>query len=113
MNIISFRSTEHNVRKVQNEKKFKSETKESYNLNYRPIIGVLAQELSPLLAPWYGDNYTSYISAAYVKFIEQAGARVAPVLINQDDVYYEKIFNSINGFIMPGGAVSFRYSGTS
>ena len=86
---------------------------ENSDLNYRPIIGVLAQELSPLLRPWYGDNYNSQISAAYVKFIEQAGARVVPVLINQDDAYYEKIFRSTNGLVMPGGIASFRYSGIS
>ena len=102
----------YNVKEVDNDVNLKSKNRESYNLNNRPIIGILAQELSHLLVPWYGDNYTSYISAAYVKYIEQAGARVAPVLINQDEEYYEKTFSSINGLIMPGGAASFRYSGT-
>ena len=52
-------------------------------INYRPIVGILAQELSSSLEPWYGENYTSYIGAAYVKYLESAGARVVPVLINQ------------------------------
>ena len=102
---------QYHVKDVDNDVKFKSDNRESYNLNYRPVIGILAQELSHLLAPRYGDNYTSQISAAYVKFIEQAGARVVPVLINQDEEYYEKIFGSTNGLLMPGGAASFRYSG--
>jgi len=80
-------------------------------INYRPIIGILAQELSSSLEPWYGENYTSYIGAAYVKYIEQAGARVVPVLINQTDEYYDTIFKSTNGLLIPGGAVSIVDSG--
>ena len=88
-----------------------SEEHESPELNYRPIIGILAQELSRSLEEWYGDNYTSYIGAAYVKYIEAAGARVVPVLINQTNEYYEMIFNSTNGLLIPGGAVSLSDSG--
>ena len=80
-------------------------------LNYRPIIGILAQEMHPDLVPWFNDNYTSYIGAAYVKYIEQAGARVVPVLINQSLEYYEIIFSSTNGLLLPGGAVSIDDSG--
>ena len=87
------------------------ELKKCGSCNSRPIIGILAQELSPRLKKWYGDIYTSQIQAACVKYIEQAGARVVPVLINQDEDYYEKIFNSTNGLVMPGGWTSFRYSG--
>jgi len=44
------------------------------------FAGVLAQELSRSLENEYGDqNYTSYIAASYVKFLEMAGARVVPV----------------------------------
>ena len=53
-------------------------------LNSRPIIGILAQELPGFLEDAYqGYNYTSYIGAAYVKYVESAGARVVPVLIGQ------------------------------
>ena len=31
----------------------------------------------------------------------------------KDDDYYEKIFRSTNGLVMPGGIASFRYSGIS
>ena len=79
-------------------------------INYRPIIGILAQELSSSLEPWYPDK-TSYIGAAYVKYIEQAGARVVPVLINQTEEYYDTIFRSTNGLLIPGGAVSIVDSG--
>jgi hypothetical protein len=59
----------------------------SDELNFRPIIGILAQELSSSLQnAFQGQNFTSYIGAAYVKYIESAGARVVPVLINQVNV---------------------------
>ena len=87
------------------------ELKELQELNERPIIGILSQELSDTLEEWYGDNYTSYIGAAYIKYVEAAGARVVPVLINQPDEYYEIIFNSTNGLLIPGGAVSLDDSG--
>ena len=51
-------------------------------MNPRPIVGILAQELSYSLMEIF-TNKTSYIGAAYVKYIEAAGARVVPVLINQ------------------------------
>ncbi|XP_056378005.1 gamma-glutamyl hydrolase [Hyla sarda] len=75
--------------------------------NDRPVIGVLAQEthfdeLIPL-----GH---SYIAASYVKTLESAGARVIPIRINLSDAEYVKIFNSINGILLPGGGVDLRYS---
>merc|ERR1712156_303849 len=79
-------------------------------LNPRPIVGILAQEMPHSLEESF-VNKTSYIGAAYVKYIESAGARVVPVLINQDDAYYEMIFNSTNGLLIPGGAVSLTTSG--
>ena len=88
-----------------------SEVQPNAPLNERPIIGILAQELNPSLQEVYGDNYTSYIGAAYVKYVESAGARVVPVLINQTDEYYEMIFNSTNGLLIPGGRVSLSTSG--
>ncbi|KAJ7999305.1 hypothetical protein DPEC_G00193000 [Dallia pectoralis] len=79
----------------------------SSRLNYRPIIGVLSQENI------VGDIYAqglSYIAASYVKYLESAGARVIPIRINQTDGEYEKIFNSINGLLLPGGDVDLHTS---
>ncbi|KAM9332179.1 gamma-glutamyl hydrolase-like [Pholidichthys leucotaenia] len=76
------------------------------NRNDNPIIGVLAQEVySPV------PNQTAYIAASYVKFLESAGARVVPVMINQTPEEYKALFNSINGILFPGGGVSIRSSG--
>ncbi len=45
---------------------------------------MLSQELSKSLADAFeGANFTSYIGAAYIKYVESAGARAVPVLINQ------------------------------
>ena len=78
-------------------------------LNNRPIIGILAQECQPYFPVEICS--TSYIAASYVKYIESAGARVVPVLINQPEEYYRIIFNSTNGILFPGGNVLISDSG--
>ncbi|XP_035981056.1 gamma-glutamyl hydrolase [Fundulus heteroclitus] len=78
----------------------------SADRNDEPIIGVLAQEVfSPK------PNQTAYIAASYVKFLEAAGARVVPVMINQTLEEYKTLFSSINGVLYPGGGVSIISSG--
>ncbi|KAJ1528079.1 hypothetical protein ONE63_007996 [Megalurothrips usitatus] len=72
----------------------------------RPVIGILCLELSPTVKKFYGDH-DSYIAASYVKFVEGAGARVAPVLIGQPDEYYRNVVRSVNGLLLPGGATYF------
>uniref|UniRef100_A0A3Q2E2Y6 folate gamma-glutamyl hydrolase n=1 Tax=Cyprinodon variegatus TaxID=28743 RepID=A0A3Q2E2Y6_CYPVA len=68
--------------------------------------GVLAQEVfSPK------PNQTAYIAASYVKFLEAAGARVVPVMINMTMEEYKTLFSSINGVLYPGGGVSIISSG--
>ena len=84
---------------------------ENENGNDRPIIGILAQECQPYFSEELCS--TSYIAASYVKYIESAGARVVPVLINQPEKYYQTIFDSTNGLLIPGGDVSLVDSGTS
>ena len=56
-------------------------------------------------------NYSSYIYASYVKYVEMAGARVVPLLINQADEYYEKMFYGTNGMLIPGGDADIHNSG--
>lgn len=76
--------------------------------NERPIIGVLAQDV---FDPKPYRN--SYIAASYVKFLESAGARVVPVMINKSEDEYSRLFKSINGVLFPGGGVSLESSGYS
>lgn len=47
-------------------------------LNDRPIIGILAQEISVHLSKHFEDA-NSFVAASYVKFVEGGGARVVPV----------------------------------
>ncbi|XP_073247484.1 gamma-glutamyl hydrolase-like [Porites lutea] len=65
----------------------------------RPIIGVLTQETDGHVTK-FG---TQYVAASYVKFIESAGGRMVPILVNSTSEQIEKMFNSINGVIFPGG----------
>ncbi|XP_069387603.1 gamma-glutamyl hydrolase-like [Paralichthys olivaceus] len=76
-------------------------------LNSRPIIGVLAQETTKYTYETLGS---SYIAASYVKFLELAGARVVPVRVNLTEEEYTKIFNSINGLVLPGGILHLETS---
>ncbi|XP_057680838.1 gamma-glutamyl hydrolase [Corythoichthys intestinalis] len=74
--------------------------------NDKPIIGILAQDLSTPK-----DDRIAYIAASYVKFLESAGARVVPIMINQPDEEYRRLFKSINGVLFPGGGASIFSSG--
>ncbi|XP_019383268.1 PREDICTED: gamma-glutamyl hydrolase [Gavialis gangeticus] len=74
--------------------------------NERPIIGILTQECPPSFLK-YGS---SYLAASYVKFIESAGARVVPIRLNRSDEEYDRIFQSINGVLFPGGGVKLKTS---
>uniref|UniRef100_A0A8C6WFY9 folate gamma-glutamyl hydrolase n=1 Tax=Neogobius melanostomus TaxID=47308 RepID=A0A8C6WFY9_9GOBI len=68
---------------------------------------ILAQENHGNDPSPYG---TSYIAASYVKYIESAGARVVPIRYNKTEAEYEKLFNSINGLLLPGGDVDIQNS---
>ncbi|XP_072047443.1 gamma-glutamyl hydrolase-like [Amphiura filiformis] len=67
-------------------------------LNERPIIGILTQTYQSDIPN------QAFIYAKDVKWIESAGARVVPVLINQTELYYDKLYKSINGLLIPSGA---------
>lgn len=79
-------------------------------INNRPIIGILAQEISYALNRQYPGEYRSYIAASYVKFVEAAGARVVPIWIGKNESYYDDIMSKINGVLWPGGATYFNQS---
>ncbi|KAF0308272.1 Dynein heavy chain 3, axonemal [Amphibalanus amphitrite] len=70
----------------------------------RPIIGILAQETTRDIDGFFPElNYTSYVQASYVQFVEAAGARAAPVFIHRSQQYYEDMFRQLNGLLLPGG----------
>jgi len=87
------------------EEKVGNSQYEKNQLNNRPIIGVLSQEMDPTLDTLLpaGHNYTSYIAGSYVQWVESGGARVVPVIIGKEKAYYEQLFKYLNGLLFPGG----------
>lgn len=73
---------------------------QALKINDRPIIGVIAQKKAE---PLKGVNGTSYISAAYVKWLESSGARVVPITTDMPKKELKKLFGYINGVVLPGG----------
>ncbi|KAM3927138.1 gamma-glutamyl hydrolase-like [Leptodactylus fuscus] len=70
--------------------------------NDRPIIGIITQEVSDEEFLQYGKTY---IPDSYVKFLESSGSRVVPIRLNLSEKEYVHLFQSINGVLLPGGAV--------
>jgi len=79
-------------------------------LGSTPIIGILSQEVSRLIEREHPEQFSSYIAASYVKFIEGAGGRVVPIFIGQPRSYYEDLLSKVNGVLLPGGATYFNQS---
>lgn len=85
--------------------------RQQINMNYQdndpkikspvPVIGVLSQVLRDYKR--FTKEHHLHIASSYVKWLESAGAQVVPVLLNQNDSYYEQIFKQTNGLLLPGG----------
>ncbi|XP_078080461.1 gamma-glutamyl hydrolase-like [Mustelus asterias] len=75
-------------------------------LNNRPVIGILAQHTVEELT----EVAKTYVGAPYVKYLESAGSRVAVIRLFLSESEYVKIFHSINGILLPGGAVDLETS---
>ena len=83
-----------------------------------PVIGVLSQEIKFTKSLFAGNFLvndtktmnTEFFDSTYVKFLEQAGARVVPIYANGDQEYYEKMFNLTNGILLPGGSALYGVS---
>ena len=76
--------------------------------NPRPVVGILVQPLQPDVASdqpllRYGSMY---LPASYVKLVEAAGARVAPVFYNSTAAQLKALFARLSGLVLPGGHVS-------
>ncbi|CAI9550417.1 unnamed protein product [Staurois parvus] len=76
-------------------------------INDRPVIGIVAQETHFENLKPFGQ---SYIAASYIKYLESAGARVIPIRIDLPKEEYVKMFNTINGVLLPGGGVDLETS---
>jgi len=66
-----------------------------------PVIGILTQVLRDYKR--FSDKKHLHLASSYVKWIESAGAQVLPILLNENDAYYEQVFRQTNGLLLPGG----------
>ncbi|CAI2370932.1 unnamed protein product [Moneuplotes crassus] len=82
-----------------NQKVKKCETMKGNWANERPMIGIFTQ-------PYNETN--DYIMASYVKFIQAAGARVAPIIWRDSDEHILNLVPKLNGVLFPGGSTPFR-----
>ena len=85
-------------------KQYMSRSAGNIDTNEQPVIGILSQPLDP---DFDGDSrfdgYDSYLMAAYVKFVEEAGARVVPLIWGEPvEVTMDKI-SKLKGVFFPGG----------
>ncbi|CAI9550415.1 unnamed protein product, partial [Staurois parvus] len=71
------------------------------------LTGIVAQETHFENLKPFGQ---SYIAASYIKYLESAGARVIPIRIDLPKEEYVKMFNTINGVLLPGGGVDLETS---
>jgi len=49
------------------------------------------------------DNYTTYIMATFVNFLESAGARVIPLIATESEAVTLDKLSRVNGVLFPGG----------
>lgn len=68
-----------------------------------PIIGVYTQ-IDEYDEPSTKELLSTYISAAYVKFIEMSGAQVVPIFAFSNFSDIEVVLRKINGVLFTGGA---------
>ena len=86
--------------------------KPSMEINNRPVIGILTMALSN----WLGDNIAinservkSYLPAAYVRWIENSGARVVPIQYTLTKPILDSYLSQINGVIICGNISPINY----
>lgn len=65
------------------------------------LIGVITQVLRDYRR--FVNNRHFHLPSSYVKWIESSGAQVLPILLNQEDSYYQQVFKQTNGLLFPGG----------
>ena len=76
-----------------------------FDLNPNPVIGILSQPLPDSLKddPRF-EGKTSYIMQAYIEFVKAAGARVVPIVLEDEHSVVDEKLSKLNGILFPGGA---------
>ena len=82
------------------------------SLNTRPIVGVLTLPLdhseclsARTMLQHSGTHATSCLSTLYVKWLESAGARVAPIRYDLPAIELRALLSSLNGALITGGEI--------
>jgi gamma-glutamyl hydrolase len=86
--------------------------KNDADINERPVIGIMTQTIEEeMKADPRFKGYNSYMMAAYAQFMESAGARVVPIIVNDTiEANLEKI-EKLNGVLFPGGGGDYEFLG--
>lgn len=71
-------------------------------LNLTPVIGVLTVPVSKTKRT---STYASYIPHSYMKWLEMAGCRTAPIIFTWDSERIAEVLSQVNGVFFPGGDV--------
>lgn len=66
-----------------------------------PLIAVMTQVFRDYRH--FLSDRALHLPASYVKWLEAAGARVVPILVNQSDTYYAQMVARTQGLLLPGG----------
>ena len=74
-----------------------------WGLETRPVVGILAL----LNEGDYNVTGSTFLNAAYVKWVEMAGARVVPLIITQPWEVLQYQVEHLNGVLFTGGAKNF------
>ena len=53
-----------------------------------------------------GRHEHSFLVSCAVKWIESAGARVLPIMLDREPEYYDSVVQQVNGILFPGGGES-------
>lgn len=70
--------------------------------NNKPVVAIYALDISPALEKHY-PSAQSFIPASYVKWLEQAGARVTYILPTWSDDMIARKFDTVDGVLFTGG----------
>jgi len=72
-------------------------------INNQPIIGILTLPSDSAFSQVYPPADYSYITSTFVKFVQGAGARVAPIPHDASTDYLIFLMESLNGLLLTGG----------
>jgi gamma-glutamyl-gamma-aminobutyrate hydrolase PuuD len=68
-----------------------------------PVIGIYTQ-IDEYDEPSTKEMLSTYVSTAYVKYIEMSGAQVVPIFAFSNSSDIEVVLRKVNGVLFTGGA---------